>query len=159
MPQECSPLAVLGGTQELVAVVGDAYRVLARSEDTGGVYAMIEAYIPPNAAGPPPHTHTREEEAFYVIQGELTVTLDGRDALAPAGSYMDLPRGIPHKFRNDSSAPVRMLVIVRPGGFEKFFHEVGKPIKDLSELGPPAPEEIQRVLATAPRYGVQLHGL
>jgi len=54
-----------------VAVVGDVYRFLATGEDTNGKYALLEAIVPPGG-GPPPHVHSREEEGFYILEGEIT---------------------------------------------------------------------------------------
>src|SRR5436189_40174 len=60
-----------------VAVVGDVYRFLATGEDTSGKYALWEAIVPPGG-GPPPHVHSREEEGFYILEGEITFTIDGK---------------------------------------------------------------------------------
>ena len=59
-----------------IAVVGDVYRFLATGEDTNGKYAMWEAVVPPGG-GPPPHVHSREEEGFYVLEGEIKLTVGG----------------------------------------------------------------------------------
>ena len=59
-----------------VAVVGDVYRFLATSEETNGKYTLWEAIVPPGG-GPPPHVHSREEEGFYVLEGEITFTQGG----------------------------------------------------------------------------------
>jgi len=55
-----------------IAVVGDVYRFLATTADTDGKYAMWEAFVPPGS-GPPPHVHSREEESFFILEGEITV--------------------------------------------------------------------------------------
>jgi len=62
-----------------IAVVGDVYRFLATGEDTNGKYALWEAIVPPGG-GPPPHVHSREEEGFYVLEGEITFTVNGERA-------------------------------------------------------------------------------
>ena len=67
-----------------VAVVGDVYRFLVTGGDTNGKYALWEALVPPGG-GPPPHVHSREEEGFYVLDGELTFTVDGERVEAKAG--------------------------------------------------------------------------
>ena len=61
------------GAGRTVAVVGDVYRFLATGEDTNGKYALWEALVPPGG-GPPPHVHSREEEGFYILEGEITFT-------------------------------------------------------------------------------------
>jgi len=65
-----------------VAVVGDVYRFLATGEDTNGKYALWEALVPPGG-GPPPHVHSREEEGFYILEGEITFTVNGERVVAP----------------------------------------------------------------------------
>ena len=57
-----------------IAVVGDVYRFLATGDETNGKYAMWEAIVPPGG-GPPPHIHSREEESFYILEGEITFTV------------------------------------------------------------------------------------
>src|SRR5438876_265687 len=87
-------------------VVGDRYTILASGEDTGGAYALIHAEVPPGG-GPPPHVHRREDEAFYVLEGDLAVQADGRTLLAAVGSWITLPRGSRHTFRNTGPTAAR----------------------------------------------------
>src|SRR3954454_20158727 len=84
-----------------VAVVGDVYRFLATGEETDGKYALWEAIVPPGG-GPPPHAHSREQEGFYVLDGEITLTVDGERTVAAAGTFANMPVGVPHAFRNES---------------------------------------------------------
>src|ERR671937_350534 len=100
-----------------VAVVGDVYRFLATGEDTNGQYALWEAIVPPGA-GPPPHVHSREEEGFYVLEGEITFTVNGERVVATAGTFANVPVGTPHSFKNESSKPAKMLISVAPAGLE-----------------------------------------
>ena len=70
----------------------------------------------------PPHTHTREDECSYVLEGELTCYVGGEVVLAPAGSYVVKPRGMPHAFYNAGTGTVRVMEILTPGGsFEGYF--------------------------------------
>ena len=73
------------GVGRTIAVVGDVYRFLATGDDTGGRYALWEAVVPPGG-GPPPHVHSREEEGFYILEGEITFTVGGRAAVEPGSS-------------------------------------------------------------------------
>lgn len=140
-----------------VAVVGSIYKYLATGEDTGGAYSLFEALVPPGDPGPPPHIHRNEDEAFYVIEGQFSIVLGGEEFLAKPGDFISLPRGIAHSFRSDSDKIGRMLVIVSPSGFERFFDAVGEPVED-DTIPPPPPskEHIQKVIEEAPRFGIEL---
>src|ERR1700732_2874171 len=92
------------GEGRAVAVVGDVYRFLAVGEETNGKYAMWEAVVPPGG-GPPPHVHSREEEGFYILEGEITFTVNGERIVAKSGIFANMPVGTPHSFKNESSQP------------------------------------------------------
>src|SRR5262245_43301322 len=97
------------GEGRSVAVVGDVYRSLATGEETDGKYALLEAYVSPGG-GPPPHVHSREEEGFYVLEGEITFLIGEQRLIAGAGIFANMPIGTPHSFKNDSGKPARMLI-------------------------------------------------
>jgi quercetin dioxygenase-like cupin family protein len=112
--------------------------------------------VPPGG-GPPLHVHSREEEGFYVLEGEITFTVNGERLVAGVGTFANMPVGTPHSFRNESDRPARMLISVAPAGLEKMFFEVGVPLDEGSTTAlPPTHEEIDRLLAAAPRYGVEI---
>ena len=69
------------------SAVGDVYRFLATGEQTGGAYVLSEARVLPGG-GPPPHVHRREDEAFFVLEGEITFTLGNRKVVAQPGSFI-----------------------------------------------------------------------
>ena len=90
------------GEGRTIAVVGDVYRFLATGEDTNGKYALWEAIVPPGG-GPPPHVHSREEEGFYILEGEITFQIGDERLVATAGMFANMPVGTPHSFKNESS--------------------------------------------------------
>ena len=144
------------GEGRTIAVVGDVYRFLATAEDTNGKYAMWEAIVPPGG-GPPPHVHSREEEGFYILEGEITFTIDGKPLIATAGMFANMPVGTPHSFKNESSRSTRMLISVAPAGLEKMFFECGVPVpQGATTAAPPTKEEIEKLLEIAPRYGIEI---
>jgi quercetin dioxygenase-like cupin family protein len=144
------------GEGRTVAVVGDVYRFLATGADTGGKYALWEALVPPGG-GPPPHVHSREEEGFYVLEGEITLTIGEQRFVASAGMFANMPIGTPHSFKNESSQPARMLISVAPAGLEMMFFECGVPLPQGSTTAlPPTKEEIEKLLAVAPSYGIAI---
>jgi mannose-6-phosphate isomerase-like protein (cupin superfamily) len=125
--RELSPLGMIG--QEVRMLVGAA--------DTGGSHSIFEIVVPVGD-GPPPHVHSREDETFIVLEGEIEMLVEdptgapaGSRSSAPlrshrltAGSCAFGPRGVAHTFRNLGPDPARVLVICTPGGFERFGQDV-----------------------------------
>jgi quercetin dioxygenase-like cupin family protein len=139
-----------------IAVVGDVYRFLATGDDTNGKYALLEALVPPGG-GPPLHVHSREEEGFYVLEGEITFTVNGEKVVAKAGTFANMPVGAPHSFKNESDQPAKMLISVAPAGLERMFFEVGVPLPEGTTTAlPPTAAEIEKLLAVAPKYGIEI---
>jgi quercetin dioxygenase-like cupin family protein len=139
-----------------IAVVGDVYRFLTTGEDTNGKYALWEAIVPPGG-GPPPHVHSREEEGFYVLEGEITLTVIGERVVATAGTFANMPVGTPHSFKYESDRPAKMLISVAPAGLEQMFFECSVPLAEGSTTAqPPTKDEIEKLLAIATRYGIEI---
>jgi quercetin dioxygenase-like cupin family protein len=142
---------VPAGAGDAFWVVGDTYTVKASEGGLG----LVEASIPPGS-GPPPHRHTREDEAFYLLAGTLEITADQETVHAAAGDFVHLPRGTLHSFTNPGADPARALILVTPGGFERFFQEVGAPAHAGTPAPPPGDAELEHLLAVAPRYGIHI---
>ncbi|WP_345325885.1 cupin domain-containing protein [Novipirellula rosea] len=139
-----------------IAVVGDVYRFLATGEETRGKYAMWEAIVPPGG-GPPPHIHSREEESFYILEGEITFHVGDERIVATPGTFANMPVGSLHSFKNETDKTARMILSVAPAGLEQMFFEVGVPLKAGSaEALPPTKQEIEKLLAVAPNYGIEI---
>jgi mannose-6-phosphate isomerase-like protein (cupin superfamily) len=139
-----------------IAVVGDVYRFLATGDNTHGTYAICEAIVPPDG-GPPPHVHSREEEGFYILEGEITVQAGDEQIVATAGMFVNLPIGTPHSFKNESTKTAKMLIMIAPAGLENMFFEVGLPVVEGSITAlPPTREEIDKLLMIAPKYGIEI---
>lgn len=139
-----------------IAVVGDVYRFLATGDETNGKYAMWEATVPPGG-GPPPHVHSREEEGFYILEGEITFMVGDQRVVAKAGMFANMPVGTTHSFKNESSKPAKMLISIAPAGLEGMFFEFGVPLPEGSTTAlPPSKAEIEKLLAIAPRYGIEI---
>src|SRR5882672_4817018 len=139
-----------------IAVVGDVYRFLATGDDTNGKYALWEAIVLPGGA-PPPHVHSREEEGFYLLDGEITFQIGEKRIVASAGMFANMPVGTPHSFKNESDRPARMLISVAPAGLEQMFFEVCVPLAEGATTAlPPTKEEIEKLLAVAPNYGIEI---
>lgn len=139
-----------------IGVVGDVYRFLATGDDTEGKYAMWEALVPPGG-GPPPHVHSREEEGFFILEGEITLHVGDQRTVATAGTFANMPVGTPHSFKNESDRPARMLIVVAPAGLERMFFEIGQPVEQgATTAPPPTKDEIEKLLAVAARYGIEI---
>lgn len=138
------------------SAVGDLYTFLATGEQTGGAYCLADSIVTPGG-GPPPHLHTREEESFYVVEGEITFQVNGEPIVATPGTFVQVPRGVPHAFRNNTSKPARMLIQCTPAGFENFMMEFASEVSGRTAAPiPPSPAEIQKLIEVAPKYGIQL---
>jgi quercetin dioxygenase-like cupin family protein len=103
-----------------------AFAVKAMTGDTEGRFSLLEVTL---ARDIPRHTHHTADEASYVLDGVLDVEFDDETHSAPKGSFVLLPRGVPHALRAGSVPPPRLLQISAPGGWEHY-------VEDLFEAGP-----------------------
>ena len=122
------------------AFLGGSIHVRVRSEDTGSRFGLIEQVVPAGFPGPPLHVHPDFEETFYVIEGEIAVRVGDEAHDAGPGTVAVVPPGMPHTFANPSDGPARMLVLVTPGGFERYFEALIAAVRDAG--GFPPPEEL-----------------
>ena len=143
------------GEGRMLWVVDELMTFKASGEDTGGAYALTDSVVPPGG-GPPPHVHHREAEAFWVLEGELEVMVGETTFRAGTDSFVRLPKDIPHAYENVGTGPARFLTLMVPAGLEKFFEEVGKPGSDVSSQPSFEGEDIENLLAVAPKYGVEI---
>lgn len=139
-----------------VGVVGDVYRFLATGDETNGKYATFEAIVGPGG-GPPPHVHSREEESFYILDGEITFQIENEKVVAKSGMFASIPVGTLHSFKNEGASPARMLITVAPAGLDQMFLEVGVRVPEGTMQAPaPTKEDIDKLLKTAPKYGIEI---
>ncbi len=128
---------------------------LATAEDTQGQFALIEG-VARKGNVPPPHIHHREEETFYVVEGEMTVSVGDRTTKATPGTTVTVPRHMVHSFAIDSEQ-LRVLILVTPAGMDGWFKEFSVPAPAMTL--PPAAEvsysEIEKMLAAAPKFGIE----
>ena len=134
----------------------DLYTFKAIGEETGEAYALCEVIVAPQG-GTPLHRHHRENESFYVQEGEIEFQLDDRTIVATAGTFLHSPQGQLHRFTNLTATSAKILVWVTPAGFEKFIAEVGKAVNGQITPGASlSPEDLDRILTTAPKYGIEI---
>lgn len=115
---------------------GGLYRIKARAETTGGALGLVEASLP-RGFGPPLHIHRREDEAFYVIEGEIRFRQGQEEFVGGPGSWVWGPRDVPHTFKVESES-ARALIMATPGGFERMFEVGGVPVSESPQ--PPVQE-------------------
>jgi quercetin dioxygenase-like cupin family protein len=136
----------MGGAGASGTGSGVPLRVLIGGEETDGSLAVIELCVGRDAPSPC-HTHAREDEIVYVLDGHLTFNLGGHCVEVAAGGCIRLPRNVEHSYRVVSDE-ARLLVIVTPAGLEGFFRE----------LGAPGALPVEHLVCTAARYGVAITG-
>ena len=121
----------------------------ATGPTTNGAFGLIEQVMPAGFASPY-HTHHLEDEAFYVLDGEMAFVCDGEWTKAGPGTFVFGPRNIPHGFKVLGEEPARMLLLCAPGGFTQF-------VVDMSEPTPAAPD-MTKLMALASKYEIDIHG-
>jgi quercetin dioxygenase-like cupin family protein len=139
------------GAGSTVNVLGVTHIYKATAAETGGSFSLWEAVVPPGT-GAPPHTHTREDEAFYVMSGELMIEFEGEPAprrVGPGGFFFGA-RGRRHAFRNVSDHPARVLILSAPScGLDQMFVE-------LEAATAARMPDIGKLAAICARYGVTI---
>ena len=116
--------------------------------DTAGALSLSASVLEPDSHAPL-HVHSREDETFYVITGEVEALVGNEREVLHAGDCIFLPRGIPHRLLNTGAGPAQLLLLIHPPGLERFFDEVDQ----LASSGPTSPEVLRE---TAARYGVTI---
>jgi quercetin dioxygenase-like cupin family protein len=139
------------GAGSTLNVLGVTHIYKATGAETAGSFSLWEDVVPPGA-GAPPHTHTREDEAFYVLSGELLVDFEGAQAprrIGPGGFFYGA-RHKRHGYRNVGDQPARMLVLCTPScGLDRMFAEFDAgAASGMAEIG--------KLMAIAAKYGVAI---
>ncbi len=124
--------------------------IKAKSEQTQQAYSLHVEVVPPGAE-PPAHLHRHQDEAFYVLEGEVSVRCGEQAWRGGAGTFVFLPQGVPHAYKVEGSTPLKVFVITSPGGtlgFEHFVEEMGTPAQTNTIPAPEAPdmEKLQRLV-------------
>ncbi len=120
MPRRVAIVVAPGAGETIEGPAGGPLTFKVRGEQTDGALTVFENVIAPGD-GPPLHVHANEDEAWYVLEGELRFRLEAETATAPAGSFIFVPRGTRHCFQNIGEQPARILVLFTPAGMERFF--------------------------------------
>ncbi|MDQ3630476.1 MAG: quercetin 2,3-dioxygenase, partial [Actinomycetota bacterium] len=133
--QVLEPMLTRNGEGEARWWFANLAEIKVTAEQTGGLLSILEITEPPNAAGPW-HVHHREDEGFWILEGDVTLQIGDETIEAHAGDFAFGPRDIPHRY-TVGDAGCRMLFIMTPGGFENLVREMSVPAKSRT-LPPPS---------------------
>jgi quercetin dioxygenase-like cupin family protein len=128
--------------------------IKATAEQTNNGFRLIKMLAPVGPASPY-HVHRAEDETIYVLEGQLEFISGERRLTGGPGSYVFLPRDIPHGIRVVGTSPARFLVLTTPGGFEGFVMEMGQPAAPLTLPAPSAPD-MNKLIALAATYRIEI---
>ena len=134
---------------------GGLYQFKARATDTGGALGLVEASWY-QGFGPPLHTHSHEEESFYVLEGQIRFRQGDAEFVAGPGTWVWGPRGVPHTFKVESER-ARALILVTPGGFERMFEVGGVPVSESAQPPVQAYDPADAV-AMSKKFGFEVVG-
>jgi quercetin dioxygenase-like cupin family protein len=138
---------------------GEGRAALVRQQPlgTGGQLTVFQATLP-EGFSPLRHIHSREDEVFLILEGEVCFDLDGERRLAGPGAAVYMPRGVPHT-RRVKSPLARMLGVMTPGAFEQLFRSLSVPAEARTMPAPgTVPFDIPAVIAEQTRLGTQVVG-
>jgi quercetin dioxygenase-like cupin family protein len=153
-----APIALGRDEGERLWFLGTLVTIKSSAETTGGRVMVTENLAPPGG-GSPLHVHHREDEWFYVLDGQLTFWVGGEVVEAPAGAFVFGPRDVPHTFLVSSQEPARFLLVTEPAGFEGFVRALGQPAESPTLPPPPSePPDMQRLAGIAAEYGLEILG-
>lgn len=134
---------------------GALFRIKGRQDTTGGALGLVEANFWAGM-GTPLHVHHREDEAFYILDGEIRFRRGEDEFVAGAGEFVFGPREVPHCFKVLEGG-ARALVLISPGGLERMFVEGGIPVRDPAEA-PTRDYDLEHARALSIKYGFDVVG-
>ncbi len=143
----CSP--AVAQEPEKLNVLGTPMVLKIDGQKTGGAMAVVEETYPPGH-GAPQHVHAKEDELFYIIEGQFRLWRGDEALDVSPGDVAFLPRSVPHTYQNVGSEPGRLLTTITPAGFEGFFRAVSR--QNLT------PKDMEQLQALAKEYGLEILG-
>jgi quercetin dioxygenase-like cupin family protein len=149
MQPNADPIVLRPGDGESIDLGNFEMSVLVTGSETGGVFALLEATEPPNF-GPPLHIHHDCAEAFYVLEGEYQIFIEGAAHRCPAGSFILIPSGLRHGFRVGDK-PSRKLNLYAPAEMIGYFRDLSNAIKGKDA-------DPDRLTDIARRHGMEVVG-
>lgn len=143
------PLTRRSGDPEQVRLMTMGIRFLIDSGEAAGRLSLVDHDLPPKTLGAPLHTHSREDEYTYVLEGRIGFQIGEAVFEAEPGDVVFKPRGVPHAFWNASGRPAKMLEIISPGGFENYFREMSTVLNGCTP-------DLARAAEICGRFGIDM---
>jgi quercetin dioxygenase-like cupin family protein len=140
------------------AIPGAVFNFLATGSDTNGRHALIKILVE-RGAEPPAHTHSREDESYFILKGSILYTIGSDQLTVKEGEYVCLPKGVPHSFEI-LSEQAEVLMWISPAGLDQWFWDNSTPAPDGKSLpvpqGPPPTDVIKHFVTSLQAYGVEI---
>lgn len=137
--------------------LGGLATIKATGKETDGHYTLVEVLDPEGEQ--PLHVHHREDEGFWVLEGEVTFEVGEKTIKASPGSFVFGPKDVPHRYTVESG-PAKILYVLSPAGFEEFIYATSEPAQERAlppqPEGPPSEAEIEQLRAIVRQYGAEL---
>lgn len=152
-------VSVMGPTdsKSTTLVLGMMNLCKATKDDTRGIFSFFISTVPPGG-GVPIHTHLKEDEAYYLLDGEWEIYDTDHNETLTLGpeNYVYVPMGINHGFKNIGKGPGRMILLTTPGGLEGFFEGIGQVVEDINNPPPPpsGPPDFAKAGQVAAKYNI-----
>jgi len=132
-PNPARPFVLHRGGGDCTDFLGHTFSFKAAASDTAGAFSVIEI-VQRRGGEPPLHVHHREDEAFYLLEGEMTFHVGEQRLQARTGSFVFLPRDVPHSFTVDGDGEAKVLQLSSPPGIEQFFRDWGERPLDVEAM-------------------------
>ncbi len=158
-PEGLGQYARRASLESSVWYMGGLFGILAGSEETNGQFGLMEI-LGRKGLEPPRHVHHRDDEGFYVLEGEITYYVGEETYKAGPGTFVFLPRGVPHSFTFETDV-IRKLAIIAPGGLVAHFRDprFSEPAQALTLPPPPAgPPDMAAFAEDLAGYGIEIVG-
>lgn len=140
------------------AIPGAVFNFLVKGNETAGRHALIKIRVQ-RGAEPPAHTHSREDESYYILKGSVNYTIGDNTFTVNEGEYVYLPKDVPHAFRV-LSAEAELLMWLSPAGLDQWFWDNSLPASEGKPLplqqGPPPPDVMKHFVTSLQLYGVEM---
>jgi len=140
------------------AIPGGVFNFLSMGHETEGRHSLMRIIVN-RGAEPPAHTHSREDESYYILKGSICYTIGDDVITVHEGEYVYLPKGLPHKFELQTEQ-AEVLMWISPAGLDQWFWDNSAPAPDGNQLpmpqGPPPAHVIDHFVKSLREYGVEM---